>query len=154
MKQINKWIVGIGIIIVLGLLVTYFVTKQKPAVEQTPREAALEEMAVMPTTTVNVKHQYKDGVHTFAGAIETPTPCYDARAIIVSGDVNEIQVTTEPQPVEVCAQVLSEKPFMVTHTSPADAQFLMTVNGELVNMNQFDIDPDIDINTVDILIKG
>jgi hypothetical protein len=154
MQKTTAGVLVAGIIIIGIAVALYVSTKNEGAEEQTPRDAMIEQLATTPTTTVNVKHQYKDGIHTFAGAVETPTPCYDTRAIIVNGDVNEIQILTEAQAVEVCAQTVTEQPFKVSHQSAPDAQFLMTVNGELVNMNQFDIDADVDIDTVEVLIKG
>ncbi|MEY2640955.1 MAG: hypothetical protein RL150_348 [Candidatus Parcubacteria bacterium] len=140
--------------IIIGIAIALYVSTKTEQYIETPREEMIEELASTPTTTVMVKHQYKDGVHTFAGVVETPTPCYDTRAIIVSGDVNEIQIRTEEQAVEVCAQTVTDQPFKVSHQSAPDARFLMTLNGELVNMNQFDIDADVDIDTVEVLIKG
>jgi len=133
----------------------YYTRNTGNGADQTAREEAQQEDAVTPTQTINVKHQYKDGSHIFAGVIETPTPCYVVNAILLPGDVNEIRITSTPQEdADMCAQVVTEKPFMVSHAAAEDAQFLTTVNDELVNMNQFDIDQDVDISTVEIYIKG
>lgn len=145
--------IAIIVIVLIAGAVLYTSKKDEPQ-NPTPREEAQEE-AVRPTQTINVKHQYKDGTHVFAGTVETPTPCYDIEAVVLPGDVPEIHITTKQQEgVEMCAQVVSEKSFKVSYTAPESTQFLATVNDEPVNMNQFDIDADVDIDTVEILLKG
>lgn len=143
----------IGIVAIAGALL--YAAKQNTPQEQTPREEAQRQETITPTQTINVKHQYKNGEHIFAGTVDTPTPCYDIEAVVLPGDVPEIHITTRQQEgVEMCAQVITEKPFKVSHAASESTQFLATVNDEPVNMNQFDIDADVDIDTVEILIKG
>lgn len=148
------WVL-VAIIGIVGVLsVVYTNTKTTKPIQPTAREEAQQEDLMMPTKTIQVKHQYKNGTHTFMGMVQTPTPCYDLTAVVLPGDVPEIKITTQEQVDTICAQVISEKQFTVTFTGPEDVQFLATVNDEPVNMNQFDIDPDVDIESVEIFIKG
>jgi hypothetical protein len=154
MQKTTMWVL-VAIIGIVGIAaIIYVTTKTVEPVAPTAREEAQQQDALMPTKTIQVKHQYKDGNHTFMGMIETPTPCYNVTAVILPGDVPEIKITTQEQPDTICAQVISEKQFTVRFTGPEDTQFLTTVNDEPVNMNQFDIDPDVDIESVEIFIKG
>jgi hypothetical protein len=148
-------VVFIALIIILVIAgAVYYTRDTRTETDLTPREEAQQQDA-LPTQTINLKHQYKDGTHIFMGIVETPTPCYNVTAVILPGDVAEIKITTKEQEgVEMCAQVVTEKTFKVTHVAAEDAPFLATVNDEPVNINQFDIDADVDIEKVEIMIKG
>ena len=44
--------------------------------------------------------------------------------------------------------------YKTSFEGPEDLQFLATLNGEPVNLNQFEIPADQDIDAVEIFIKG
>lgn len=154
MQKTTMWVL-VAIIGIVGIAaIIYTTTRPVTPTAPTAREEAQAQDAALPTKTIQVKHQYKDGVHTFMGVVETPTPCYDITTVVLPGEVPEIKIMTKAQADTMCAQVITEKQFTVRFTGPEDTQFLTTVDNEPVNMNQFDIDPDVDIETVEILIKG
>lgn len=144
----------IVLVIILVAAAALYMGKKGATPEPTPRDEAVQEEEQRPAQTINVKHQYKDGLHTFVGVIDTPTPCYDVQAVVLPGDSPEIKITTVQTEAEICAQVITSQEFRVQHQAPEDTQFIATVNGELVNINQFDVDADTDINEVELFIKG
>jgi len=152
MQRVIIWILFLGVVV--GIIFAVLQTSQRTIETPTPREDAVREEEQRPEKTITFKHQYKDGVHTFVGTIDTPTPCYDVSAAIVTADLPEIRIETQPTSDDVCVQVITDHEFTVTHTGSADMSFIATLNGEPVNINQFEVDPEQDINEVDLFIKG
>lgn len=140
-------------VIILGLL---FVFSRFLKTDNQSEEIDIPEEDVM-VGTLPVKHQYKDGEHVFVGNIELPTPCHSFNAEILTNENQNpvISVTiTEPEPEVICAQVITERTFMVSLAGPADLVFDATVNGEPYELNIFEIGPDEDIESFEIFIKG
>jgi hypothetical protein len=149
-------IVIIIIILILISMMAFGVLNQKEEVEKmNDRERILEEEQV-PTRTIEVKHQFKDSAHTFVGTIDLPTPCHGLETVVKEDEgLYEIGFMILPPADDVmCAQVVTPTPYSVTVSVPEDASFIMTVDGEVVNVNQFEVPPAQDINNYDILIKG
>lgn len=120
------------------------------------REEAINELVKKPEITLITKHQYKDGVHTYIGEFETPTPCYSYNAEIKeSGDQKVIELTYSPEEnSETCIQVVDTKTFNISYEGPADDEVIATLNGEVVNLNIFEVPDDQDISTYEVMIKG
>ncbi|HRY30924.1 MAG TPA: hypothetical protein P5328_00835 [Candidatus Paceibacterota bacterium] len=122
------------------------------------RQKALDEVSNRPNITVNTKHQYKDGRHIYLGYLEVPSPCYSHNVEIKkSEEITEIAITYQEDPSaksENCIQMITEKTFKVSFEGAEDEDIIATLNGETVNLNQFEIDPDEDIEEADIFIKG
>lgn len=150
-----KKTISILILISIVIAVVVFTIKTRVAEAPTPRDQAIQNDEARYAKTIDVKHQYKDGEHIFAGKIEVPTPCYFASAEILRREkgVAELKIETKDSG-EICAQVISEANFFVKFKGEKDQQFMATLNGEPVNLNRFEVDADQDINSVDIFIKG
>lgn len=120
------------------------------------REEAINELIKKPEITITTKHQYKDGVHTYIGEFETPTPCYSYNAAInESGEQKIIEITYSPQEdSESCIQVVDTKAFRISYEGQEDDEVMATLNGEIVNLNIFQVPEDQDISNYEILIKG
>lgn len=103
--------------------------------------------------TVDVKHQYKDGKHIFAGTVQVPTPCHQVEATITPGTVAELNLNVKDSG-GVCAQVITDANFYVEYEGSQDQLFVGRLNGEAVNLNTFEVDSDLDINSIDIFMKG
>lgn len=82
---------------------------------------------------ITVEHSYVDGVHTYTGEINLPTPCHELS--------NSVEIKhTQPEQVsinfiattrsEMCTQVVSREPFSVVLSASADAVVHMTLNGK------------------------
>ncbi len=147
----NKKIISIFIIALLVLAALCFLSLK--ANKNNLSEVEIPQDQEVFERTIDVKHQYKDGKHIFAGTLEVPTPCHFVEATINEGEVSELNLEVKDSG-EICAQVISQANFYVEHEGPENMLFVGRLNGEMVNLNQFHIDSDIDINDVDIFMKG
>jgi hypothetical protein len=121
---------------------------------QYTREEAIEDEVSRPKQTLNAKYQYKDGMHIFIGDITLPTPCHSYNAQVDQRDIETEIVVTTTESDEVCAQVTTQKQFKVQFEGQKDDLIIASLNGEVVNLNIFEIPDDQDINEIEIDIKG
>ena len=70
-------------------------------------------------TAINARHQYKNGKHIYAGVIDLPTPCHSVSVVATPSGTNKytLQFTTKTTD-EVCAQVITPRPFRVEFAAP------------------------------------
>lgn len=151
----NKKFVGAVVVAVLFLVIAFAYNKNQTKIQiQESRQDVIEQEATRPTETLNVKYQHKNRRNVFVGSVLVPTPCHTLESSIVTkGDTHEIMLTTVATG-EVCAQVLTEKMFKVEMQGSADDDFIATLNGEVVNLNVFEIPASEDIDAIQIYIKG
>ena len=104
--------------------------------------------------TVDVRHQYKDGVHTYAGEIDLGTPCdtVDVEASLSDGTVNLDFQTSSTS--EVCAQVITARRFKATVSGPENVSVMGTLNGESIRLNIFEVPLGEDLDDFEINTKG
>lgn len=147
-KKTTMWVVLAVLlaIIIVGILVIKAQNKEVAENEEQEQQEYFEK-------TIDVKHQYKNGKHIFAGKIEVPSPCYQVEAVITPGDIAELNITTKDNG-GICAQVITDANFYVEHEAPESQLYIGKLNGEPVNLNRFEVDSDLDINSFDIFIKG
>ncbi len=153
------WISVIVLIILFLVGGAYYSDKKAEKIDYSAdRQKAIDEILNQPTITIFAKHQFKNGEHTFLGTLEIPNPCYlyDAE-VKKSAEVTEIALSYKLDPAksaDVCAEVITEKTFKVKFEGTEDENIVMTLNGEIVKLNQFEIDPEENIEDADIFIKG
>ena len=148
-KQSSIWISAT----VLLLLVIISVLVLKANKVESPTQDVEQDVLAIFDRTIDIKHQYKDGKHIFAGVLEVPTPCHQVILSVLPGEITELNFETRDSG-EVCAQVISDTNFYAEFVGPEDQLFIANLNGEPVNLNRFEVDADLDINTVDIFNKG
>ena len=150
----NKFLWGALIVIVIATVGTYFYNQNKTDKLVDERKDAINQEIERPEITLNAKHQFKGGTHVFVGQIELPTPCH---FVITSVQKNQsetiINIDTKSE-AEMCAQVITNKEFRVTFDGTAEENIIAKLNGELVNLNLFEIDANQNIDEVDIFNKG
>ncbi len=151
----NKKFVGAVIVAVIFLVIAFAYNKNQTKIQiQESRQDVIEQEVTRPTETIDVKHQYKNGNHIFVGKVELPTPCHTlTSAIITRGDIHEVVLTTTATG-EVCAQVITLKPFKLETSGAEKDEFIATLNGQVVNLNVFEIPASENIDAVEIYIKG
>jgi len=102
----------------------------------------------------NVQHAYNDGEHTFAGIINTPTPCYKIK---VDSEETEqgiaLMVTTESSD-DSCAQVETAQPFLYKVVGPETVSGNAMINDEKVELNLFEKDEVVEIDLGQFEAKG
>ncbi len=124
------------------------------------RQKAIEDVLQWSNITINTKHQYRGGVHTFLGTFETPTPCYSHNVeVLDKNGFKEIAITYQEihdatGEAVVCIEVIDERQFKVSFEGPLEDNTITTLNGELVNLNVFEVGEDENIEDVEIYIKG
>lgn len=152
-KKTSLWIAIIIILILIGVAI-YSSQKAKKIDYSSERNKAIEEVVQRPAITLNAKHQYRDGEHTFLGTLELPSPCHTYNAEVIPGEeLTEIALTYEASN-QLCAQVITERQFRVSFSAEEEVDVIATLNGETVNLNIFDVGPDEDLSEVEIFIKG
>jgi len=151
-------LVAFIIIVVLGAVMVYTIKKADNVnKELNQRQQAIEEARTRPTITINTKYQFKDGTHTFVGIVEVPTPCYTDNIEVIKTETETILAISYADGSSedsVCANVIEERPFRVSFKGVRDENILATLNGELVNLNIFEVGLDKDIDDIDLFIKG
>lgn len=148
-KQSTIWI---SAAVVLILVIISVLVLKANKVESPTQDVEQDEQAMF-DRTIDIKHQYKDGKHIFAGVIEVPTPCHQAVLSVVPGEISQLNFEIKDTG-EICAQVITDANFYAEFVGPGDQLFVANLNGEPVNLNRFEIDADLDINTIDIFNKG
>lgn len=105
---------------------------------------------------VQVKHQYKDGKHIYAGALDLPNACYSLDA-----DINKNSTTTATlilmtnvSEEEMCAQVVTTRSFRVEVEGEATLDVTGTLNGRPVELNVFEVPAQEDIDSFEINVKA
>ena len=154
----RTWTITVVLIIIGLVLVAIYGNYKAKNIEITnnQREEAIENTINKSETTINVKHQYKDGEHVYVGTFETPTPCYNYNVELSEVDDNRvIDITynlTEND--QICAQVITEREFRISYEGDENDSVIATINGELVNLNVFEVPTEENINQFEIFIKG
>ena len=159
----NSWIWVVAVIVVVLIIFAFYASYKAnhPSYtnETTTGQTTQTNTNTMPLT-IDVKHQYKNGTHTYVGLIDVPTPCYTLSNSVVK-DPNDTKkftiafVTTNTQTAgQACAQVVTSRNFKVTFTGPQNAIVSGTLDGKPVVFNVFEVNANQNIDTVDINIKG
>jgi|AntRauTorckE6833_2_1112554.scaffolds.fasta_scaffold00138_7 hypothetical protein len=145
------------IIIAFVFVIIYSNNKVDKIDEKFEREQAKEDLVLAPKTTINIKHQYKDGTHTYIGNFTTPTPCHLHDTNILKPIDDEpyvIEITHEPSPEEICVQVITDKEFRISFEAEENIDVIASINGETVNLNIFEVSDSQSLEEFDFLNKG
>jgi len=124
------FIVGIvAVLFVIMFFLPYFSGQQDTDILSTEQ---------INTTSISVVYQYKEGIHTYKGALELPTPCHALNTRVVSdGDTKEhVTLLFEAvSTVEVCAQVITPQTFMVAFAAEKEVSVDVSVNGKRTKLD-------------------
>ncbi len=151
-KNIMGWVVTVVVLAAIGLGIYYLLNPKQP-VETMVNEGSSYYVSLIP-----IKHQYKDGKHTYAGSLDLPNPCYNLEASIVSkaGSTSTavININTPTSLEEICAQVITKKDFKVEMAGSPDMMVEGVLNGKAVELNIFEVPAGQNIDEVQIDTKG
>lgn len=164
-KKTVAWIVGIIIVLIVGGWFYFSRGRGEPereAAENGAPPAEEEEMI-----TVNAKHQYKNGINTYAGTFPLPTPCDTLRAEVspvrssasngASADKtkNKAMITLDVvKSDQICIQVITDKPWQVSFEAPEDVSVELVVNGKAAKLNVFEVGADENFEKFMVEPKG
>jgi hypothetical protein len=87
---------------------------------------------------ITARHQFSNGAHTFSGEIELPTPCHQLSvdALVMESYPEQISLNfSVVNSSEMCAQVITSKPFSVTAAASAEAKVRARFMDEEVKLN-------------------
>ena len=134
---------GVGLVVVLialiGLGIYFFGGvndfAQFDNVEEAPTDdrSSVDTNDTVDETVMLVAYTYVGNIHTYIGEINLPTPCHelDSEVIIAESFPEQVSINfTIASEVEMCAQVITPEPFVVSFEASKDASVAMTVNGE------------------------
>jgi hypothetical protein len=148
------WITFIVFVVAVLSGTAYYKSNQEVSNATYTREDAIKDEVQRPKETINTKYQYKDGQHIFVGTLLLPTPCHSYNAEVDKRDnETEIKVTTASSE-DMCIQQITERMFKVSFEGPEDELIIASLNGEVVNLNIFEVPEDEDIDDIEVFIKG
>jgi len=155
----KKILVGVLVAIALVFVGFGFYKSMYPTMPDLtpPPEETVPDRNEYPEEIVNAKHQYKDGKHTYAGAFELPTPCDTLSYDVVrnTSDEKVIGLDFKTIPSEnMCAQVVTSRPFKVTFDGPQSISLTVTRDGKSVRFNLFEVPAGQDFDSFQLEIKG
>jgi hypothetical protein len=150
-KKIGNIILTIVVLLALGFGIYYLVSRNDSNIVEQPAAGSDYYVSV-----VQVKHQYKDGEHTYAGAIDLPNACDNLDSDIEkTGDASAtINLSTTMNTEEMCAQAVTSRNFRVQVDGPMSFTVKGMLNGKPVELNIFEVPANQDIDLFEINIKG
>ncbi len=143
------------LVIAAGSLWYYEYNTQK---EQTISPPIKKEEGYVPRI-INAKHQFKNNIHTVAGEVELPTPCYllETESFVKvrepAKDIATIRFTTVNNS-DICAEVITPGRFKETFGAGEDAEINATWNNKPVLLNLIEVSPEEDLDKFELFIKG
>lgn len=106
---------------------------------------------------IDAKHYYINGVHTFAGVIDMPTPCdlLNAQARVMESFPEQVIIDfTVINNAESCVQVITPQRFKVSATASKEARVSALWNGQTVELNLIPAAPGEVPEDFELFIKG
>jgi hypothetical protein len=149
-------VISVFALIVVGMFVYAYLKRS----EITEPAAVAEEEEALPyanVTRIDAKHFFIDGVHTFAGQIELPTPCDLLEVDSAVAESYPEQVSLNFNVINnspVCAQVITAQRFKVSATASAEAGFKATFMGRPVELNLIPAAAGETPDEFEVFIKG
>jgi len=158
MKKILSGIIVVVLVIIIIMMIVGIKKQKEEVIKITKQEQTIQEQQDSPKQSITVKHQYKDGMHTYVGSLDLPSPCHTAEITSqLTAATNSVVVditTLAPKEDVVCPQVITPTPFEITFMAPKNAEVFFTINNSVAVINQFEIPPAQNIDAVDLYSKG
>jgi len=132
------WVVTsiiILVLIVLGLVAWNRSTESVP-VDETLNDGVANGGSALEQQAALVSYSFNNGVHTYTGTIQAPTPCHTVTYEVQLSEEAPITPTIHftihnPTLDQVCTQVITEIPFTVEFEAPENsAQAQATLGGK------------------------
>jgi len=161
MENNNKKSMAIIIAIIVIILIGagFYFSYKKSGVQTTTTEDQIPlkdgSSSSYEITAINARHQYKNGKHIYAGVIDLPTPCHSVSVVAKASGTNKytLEFTTKTTD-EICAQVITPRPFRVEFTAPKNITVDATLDGKLITLNVLEVKEGEDIDKINFNDKG
>lgn len=158
-KRTILLVVVVFVLIVAGMFTFAFLKRTELTTIPTP-PVTTETETLVPypnVTRIDAKHFFVDGVHTFVGQIELPTPCDLLQGETVVRESMPEQVTlvfTVINTAESCVETVTAQRFMLTATASEEAQITASFMGRVVPLNLIPAAPGETPEEFELFIKG
>jgi hypothetical protein len=150
-------IVVVFILIIIGMFTFTGLMKKEVEVKTVP-DVVVETVVPYPNITrIDAKHYFSDGLHTFVGEIEMPTPCdlIEVNSIVKESFPEQIQLEFKViNNAEVCAQVITPQRFLVEAKASEGATASAMFMGRSVELNLIPALPGESPADFELFIKG
>ncbi len=150
--------IGVIIIVIIGLFIWgFFVKSPKEVLAPVKDSLATTTVDSYIAPTINIKHQYKGGVHTYGGLVDLPNPCTSLSTKIAINTAATPMVNIDLVSKDsggICIQVIAPTYFKVSVTGPSAVTLRGTLNGKTVKFNVFEIPASENFDQTDIYLKG
>jgi hypothetical protein len=150
-------IVIVFILIIIGMFTFTSLMKKEVEVKVVP-DVLVEEPVPYPNITrIDAKHYFIDGLHTFVGEIEMPTPCdlVEVNSVVRESMPEQIQLDfTVINNAEMCTQVITAQRFLVEAKASEGATVSATFMGRAVELNLIPAMPGETPADFELFIKG
>lgn len=156
-KKSMAIIIAIIVIILIGA--GFYFSYKKSGVQNTTTEDQIPlkggSSSSYQVTSINARHQYKNGKHIYVGVIDLPTPCHTVSVAAVPAGMGKytLKFTTSTTD-EICAQVITPRSFRVEFTAPKTVTVDATLDGKSITFNVLEVKEGEDIDKVDFNDKG
>jgi hypothetical protein len=105
------------------------------------------------TTSIKVEHQYKNGIHTYVGEVQVPTPCHTifGEAVVQESHPEQVALRLETKENQgACAQVISIKKFKVSFQASKDAVVHPYLNSTPVLFKTTEAPASVDLDAIEV----
>lgn len=136
--------IAILVVIVAGMFTFAYLKKNElqnttPITATSTKQQASTSNAYASITRITAKHYFIDGVHTFAGEIQMPTPCdlVEATTTVVDAQV-PAHVSLDFNVInnsDTCEQTVTDQRFKVSYEGDASTTFSARFMGRDVELN-------------------
>jgi len=106
---------------------------------------------------ITARHQFQDGVHVVAGAVNLPTPCHILSEDVRVAESMPEQVTlafTATTTAEACIQTIIPVRFKLSFNASETAVISATWNGKPIRLNLVPVPAGENIDDFEVFIKG
>jgi len=128
---------GITLIIGLVVIVTLFFVR---GADKTPIVIEDESASI---GKIKVVHTFVDGIHSFNGEINLPTPCHilQNKIEIKGSQPEQVTIAFETKSdVDTCVQMVISEPFLVSFEASKEAEVQITLNDKNVPFEIIEMD--------------
>ena len=130
--------IGLFVAVVVGMFTFTYLKRQEMREGTPPPTLPVASSSTTQRDTINATHYFIDGVHTFVGQIDMPTPCDLLQSAATVRESMPEQVTlafTTLNNDPACTQVITAQRFKVEAVASRDAIITATLMGESVELN-------------------
>ena len=103
----------------------------------TDQKSDKNDQKMVDSQKVSLKTNFKNGLLTYSGSVQAPSPCHELEkeVVIAESFPEQVQISLqlkEPKPETICAQVVTEKEFSGELKVSEQARISIYLNGKKV----------------------